>query len=453
MKKHLLIFILFPLLAGCSRKLLTADPSGDVTIKLTELAGLIGDRELMAQTPIMGEQSADDYYLLPAYYNMLKPRDRNLYTWQKEIYDGQSIVNDWNVPYNQVYNCNVVLEELGKIVPNATNNQQYNELYGRALFMRAYAWHNVAQVFAKVYDKDKADKEPGVVMPKSPDITTVPPRSTMKDSYEQIISDLLRAAKMLPIKVVADSHHIPNKAAAFALLARVCLSMLDYDKALVYADSTFVYSSGLLDFNKVNLTNKFPVSGTNQEILYMSWLINPSNVIQGRVVAGCIIDSVLYNSYENNDLRKDAYFMLSAGLPIFKANYTGKSFAFSGLALDEIILIRAECRARKGNISGAMDDINDLLKNRYKEGAFNQYTANSVADALEVVLKERRKELVFRGLRWVDLRRLNKERPSITICRNMNGVMIKLPPSSNKYVLPIPEEVIKGTSIAQNDRN
>lgn len=453
MIRLLLIIVLFPLVAGCSRKFLTADPAGDVAIKLADLAGLLSDKELMAQTPVIGEQSADDYYLLPAYYDVLLPPDKNLYTWQKDIYAGQTNIPDWNIPYNQVYNCNVVLEELDKIVPNASNNQQYDELYGRSLFVRAYAFHNIAQLFAKVYDEQNADKEPGIVMPLVADITTVPARSTIKDSYEKIITDLLRAANMLPLTVPADSHHIPGKAAAFALLARVCLSMLDYDKALMYADSTLTYSPVLLDFNKVDFTKKYPVSDLNPEMLYMSWMISNSNVIQGRIVFGCIIDSVLYKSYENNDLRKDAYFMMSDGRSIFKANYTGKSFAFSGLALDETILIRAECRARKNNIQGAINDINNLVKNRYKEGTFNPYTANTMAEALDIILKERRKELVFRGLRWADLRRFNKEHPTITLSRNVNGNEYKLPPSSNRYVLPIPDEVVKSSSIEQNNRD
>jgi starch-binding outer membrane protein, SusD/RagB family len=453
MRRFLLVMILLTLIAACTRKFLTAEPAGDVMVKLADLTGLLSDKEIMLQTPIMGEQSADDYYLLFDYYNMLKPCDRNLYTWERDIYSGQTNIPDWDIPYKQVYNCNIVLEELSAIVPNATNKQQYDELYGRALFMRAYAFHNVAQVFAKVYDDNKADKDDGIVMPMLPDITTVPPRSTMKESYQRIITDLFRAAKILPVTVPADSHHIPNKPAAFALLARVFLSMLDYDKALIYADSTLAYSSALLDFNKLNFANKFPVNGINQEMLYMSWMISSSNVIQGRIVPNCIVDSMLYKSYENNDLRKDAFFMMSAGRPIFKANYTGKSFAFSGLALDEIILIRAECRARKNNIQGAMADVNYLKKNRFKENAFNAYTAGNMAEALNIIWKERRKELVFRGLRWADLRRLNKEHPSITLSRNVNSDVYKLPPSSNKYVLPIPDDVIKGTSISQNVRD
>jgi hypothetical protein len=123
------------------------------------------------------------------------------------------------------------------------------------------------------------------------------------------------------------------------------------------------------------------------------------------------------------------------------------------LALDETLLIRAECRARKGNVQGAMNDVNYLLKNRYKEGASYTYTAAGISEALEIIWKERRKELVFRGLRWVDLKRINKELSSITLSRKVNGIMYKLPPGSNRYVLPIPDDVIKGTSISQNNRD
>jgi len=453
MTRGLFAVLLFVSVAGCGRKFLTADPSGEVTRKLSDLAGLLAGQQLMAQTPVIGEQSAAEYYLLPDYYNLLSATDKNLYSWQKDIYEGQTGIPDWNIPYAQVYNCNVVLDELAKIVPSAANMREYNELYGRALFLRAYAFHNISQVFAKVYESDKADKEPGIVMPLRSDISTVPARSNMKDSYQKITADLIRAAGLLPDSVVNDSLQLPNKPAAYALLARVYLSKLDYDSALVYADSTLAYAKTLLNFNTLDLTNKFPVSGLNREIFYMSWLINTSNVIQGRVIPGCIIDSVLYKSYENNDLRKSAFFMLSAGLPVFKANYTGRSFAFSGLALDETLLIRAECRARKGNVQGAMNDINYLLTNRYKEGTFNTYTANGITEALEIIWKERRKELVFRGLRWPDLKRLNKEFPSITLSRKVNGISYKLLPGSNRYVLPIPDDVIKGTSILQNNRD
>lgn len=448
-----LVIFIITVATSCSNGFLAEDPGGQTSQKLSDLEGLLKDELLMAQTPVIGEQSSTDYYLLSDYYNILGTTDKNLYTWEKDIYGSQANITDWNTPYTQVYNCNVVLDELANITANATNRKEYDALQGYALFMRAYAFHNIAQVFAKVYDKNNANIDLGIAMPLKSDITIVPPRSSMKESYDQITGDLLQAAALLPVTIGADSSHLPNKPAAFALLARVYLGMQDYDKALSYADSTLAYASALLDFNTVNLVNKFPVSGINQEILYMSYLNSKSNVIQGRLISSCIIDSDLYNSYDKNDIRKDAFFMQLNGLPIFKANYTGMSFAFSGLALDETILIRAECRARKGNIDGAMQDVNYLLKNRYRAGTFVAETATTAPDALAIIWRERRKELVFRGLRWTDLKRLNKENHSITLSRTINGVVYNLPPSSNRYVLPIPANAIQGTSIEQNDRN
>ena len=54
----------------------------------------------------------------------------------------------------------------------------------------------------------------------------------------------------------------------------------------------------------------------------------------------------------------------------FKGSYNGTLFAFTGLATDEIFLVRAECRARTGDINGAMDDLNRLLQQRWKTGTF-----------------------------------------------------------------------------------
>jgi len=75
-----------------------------------------------------------------------------------------------------------------------------------------------------------------------------------------------------------------------------------------------------------------------------------------------------------------------------------------------------------------------------------------VAEALDTILVERRKELAFRGLRWSDLRRLNKEGWGIMLNRNLNGVPYTLPPNSELYTLPIPPDVIQLSGIMQNPR-
>jgi len=75
------------------------------------------------------------------------------------------------------------------------------------------------------------------------------------------------------------------------------------------------------------------------------------------------------------------------------------------------------------------------------------------AAALEVILRERRKELIFRGLRWYDLKRLNlSAATSTTLSRTVAGQTYSLLPNSNAYVFPIPLDVIERGGLEQNPR-
>ena len=98
-----------------------------------------------------------------------------------------------------------------------------------------------------------------------------------------------------------------------------------------------------------------------------------------------------------------------------------------------------------------MADVNTLLRSRWKANLFVPITANTPDEALNIVLIERQKELILRGQRWIDLRRLNKEnRFKITIVHKANGQTWSLEPNSYKYALPIPDDVIQFSNMKQN---
>jgi hypothetical protein len=99
-----------------------------------------------------------------------------------------------------------------------------------------------------------------------------------------------------------------------------------------------------------------------------------------------------------------------------------------------------------------LQDVNILLVNRFKTGTFQPYSAASSQEALQLVIAERKKELVFRGLRFTDLRRLNKEGAGIWLNRVVNGIVFQLPPNDLRYTLPIPNDAIAGSKIVQNPR-
>jgi hypothetical protein len=159
-------------------------------------------------------------------------------------------------------------------------------------------------------------------------------------------------------------------------------------------------------------------------------------------------------TYDQNDLRLTYFFRpASSGTGLyFRGSYDSNN-DYSGIATDEIYLIRAECSARAGNLQPALSDLNALLKNRYVTGQFVPLTLTNEDALLRRILLEREKELFFRGLRWTDLRRLNKEAEFMkTVTHVINGVTYTLPPNDKRYALPIPDQEIQLTGIPQNIR-
>jgi hypothetical protein len=60
--------------------------------------------------------------------------------------------------------------------------------------------------------------------------------------------------------------------------------------------------------------------------------------------------------------------------------------------------------------------------------------------------------LVFRGLRWSDLKRYNRDGADITLTRTLGDIVYTLPPNDNKWLFPIPANEIKTSNIFQNPR-
>ncbi len=117
-------------------------------------------------------------------------------------------------------------------------------------------------------------------------------------------------------------------------------------------------------------------------------------------------------------------------------------------------LARAECYARLGQSGKALDDVNHLLAHRYVSGTYTPLVTIAEDDLLPLILLERRKELLFRGVRWEDLRRLNREgRFQTTLERTIGGKTYELPPGHPNWTWPIPPEAIAIGGYQQNERN
>lgn len=426
-----------------------SNKSVDVPTSVKDFQALLDNSPIMNdQHPALGEISSDNYYLTNTMWQAWGADPRNAYIWNKEIYSEVSSDNNWNLPYKQVFHSNIVLDDIDKVASEDIGSPAWNNVKGSAYYFRAIGFFNVAQLFAKPYSLTFPE-ELGIPLRLKADPNEVSVRAGLQKTYEQILSDLHSAAGFLP--VVPQFKQRPSRPAAYAMLSRVYLVMQDYSHALLYADSCLKLYDSLLDYNTLNASATYPVPGLNKEVLFQATISN--ELFSSKV----IVDSNLYKSYNVNDLRQKIFYKTNTnGGILFVGTYTGGTASamnfFGGLATDEVYLTRAECYARAGNITAAMSDLNALMTKRFKTGTFVPFTAANTSEALSLILDERRKETPFRGLRWLDLRRLNSDGANIVLTRNLNNETYTLQPNSSKYVLPIPPDIIRLAGIPQNER-
>ena len=439
--------------SSCKKSFLDAIPNKSLLVPttLTDFQAILDNTSVMNVSPEIGLMASDDFYTTAdGLLGLSTQTEKNSYLWAQNVYQGES-VQDWDTPYQQMFYCNVVLDGLAGSTTLARGSD-YNAVKGGALFYRGLAAFNVSQVFAQTYDSATAAQTMGIPIRTSSDINIKVGRGTLAETYNQLLADLLNSVKLLPLQTAFKSR--PNKASAYGLLARVYLSMANYDKAGAYADSSLQLNDKLNNYSQYDPTayRPFPLAlpNNNDEIDFDTSLIPYSFDESGLT----FVDSTLYASYSGNDLRKPLYFFyVGQNQYNFQGSYSGTYFLFNGIATDEMYLIRAESNARAGNTEQALKDLNTLLVTRFSPNTYTPYTAADPVTALDNILTERRKELIARGMRWSDLRRLNKEsRYAVTLTRNIGGQVYTLPPNDPRYVFPIPDDEIRASGIQQNSR-
>ncbi|WP_333597923.1 RagB/SusD family nutrient uptake outer membrane protein [Chryseobacterium flavum] len=391
---------------------------------------------------ISGQISTDEIYITDADYgNLTNEFEKRLYTWQPgEV--SSSDENDWGSCYRRINVCNTVLYNIEHYQIASAEN-----LKGQALALRAAIYLEAAQVYCLAYNENTANTDLGLPLRLDPDMNIPSKRSSLKETYDQIISDLKVAATLLPATQIALIR--PSKATALGYLSRTYLFMGDYQNTLEYGKQTLAIHNDLIDFNTLNPSDSYPIKSMNTEVLLHSSMVY-SQLLSSSMAK---ISQSFYNTYDNNDLRRSIYFRLNTAQQIlFKGNYSGGATRMTCLATDEIYLNVAESYARLSDIPKAMQTLNELLKKRWKTGTYIPMTANSQNEALDIILKERRKELLFRGLRWSDLKRFNRDGAGISLQRIVNGTNYTLPPNDLRYAIAIPEDIIKMTGMPQNQR-
>ncbi|WP_353151570.1 RagB/SusD family nutrient uptake outer membrane protein [Chryseobacterium sp.] len=450
MKKYFklsLLVLIVSMLISCSKEWLEEkqDIKLIVPTTLNDMDLLLNEEYLQYDARGASEIACDDYEFTPDQFNKIYYGfDREMIIWRSMEIPKYGIreYDEWDLSYSEIQIANIVLEGLTKIQRNESNGPQYDRIKGTALYHRAKHHLNLAMTFCKYYDKENASIDPGILLKLSPDINEKVSRGTLEHTYSTIIADLEQAASLLPI--TQSNLSSIAKGGAFGLLARTYLFTDNYVKALNAADSSYRLHSYLENYNNVNGTPSRPFVNLNTKEMHILGTLRRQieNFTVGRV------SKELYDMYDQNDLRKTLFFKVNTdGKPSFRGSYLGGQL-FTATATDEILLIKAECCARLNKVSDAREALNVLLQNRFKTGTYDPITTSDPNLLLDIAIRERRKELLARGLRWQDLKRLNRQpRYAKTLVREIGAEVFQLAPNDPKYIFPIPEYIKSFTGI------
>ena len=148
--------------------------------------------------------------------------------------------------YEGLFAWNLIVED----VPDATEctEVQRRQLIAQGRVLRAMHYFYLANFYADQYDEATKDKL-SVPLITSASVEAPSPQVTLQTMYEFMLDDLNKAVEDLPVHSESILH--PNRALGYGMLARVYLSMGDYDNALKNASLALEQNDQL--FNWIDL--------------------------------------------------------------------------------------------------------------------------------------------------------------------------------------------------------
>lgn len=460
--KKIFTIIIVSFFFGCTKKL-DLKPQSSLVLPKTvqDFENLLDNTSIMNTSPGLLQLSADEYHVpsTTSYNSLTNTTVRNAYLWKPDIFEGQTKIPDWINPYAQIFYCNSVLDVIDELDIEA--DPELQRVKGWALFARAYGYYNLVSTFSKAYDQNTANTDLGVPLKINSSVTENVGRSTLQESYDRIVKDALEASELLQREIPLDKKNRPSKVAAYAFLARVFISMRKYEQAETYADKAMAIYSTLTDFNSLpRSTTASSFTYNSEETIYFVNMTTSSYSTTAYATGALYgIEPSIISQYHPNDLRKTIYFGQNANGNFYSKgiNNAGR-LPFTGLATDELYLIKAECLARRAQYTEAMSFLNQLLVKRWNPNGttpavpYSDLTASNASEALDKILIERKKNLIWRSIRWTDLKRLNLEGRNIILTRTLGTTVYTLEPNSPRYILPIPDDEVSLSGIQQNIR-
>ncbi len=392
-------------------------------------------------TYLLNDQYLTNSYA--SYYPMYKAN----YNWEEETdraYWNSSDEGTYYVAYGAINTCNLILEE----VPGATDgsDKEKAEVMAYAKVQRAMNYFNLANYYANTYEASSAATKLSVPLMTSSLQDAAYHQATIQEIYDFIIKDLTEAVADLPDMGATILH--PGKGAAYAMLARTYLQMMDYDKALEFADKALAINGELVDWVTFYQEHK---SQIDQEGAYPS-LPTPL----GFDSKDCYNFKYGESSYASTINRipvaraagfedGDAYFLSNwklrtQGSETYYQGLTNGTINLGGMRTVEQYLVKAECLARKGQLQEAMDVLNHVRQSYILPEKYQPLAATTEAEAIQNIRQAKDNQLIFTIVPFGDARRYNAEGTyARTLTKEVDGKQVSLTPTSHLWTFPFPQ--------------
>ena len=397
------------------------------------------------------------------------------YCWQEDVTrDIRGDVRwddtqDWETLYKFINITNTVLSLIDKQEVVTTEDEvEVSRIKGESHFLRGVYYFILTNLYGQPYAPATAATDLSVPIKLSEYIEDkIYTRASVQEVYAQIVDDLLAAEEYLR-DVPEVSQVRAGYTATCLMLSRVYLYMQKYEEALKWAKVCVDKHPALIDLNEYypgRDTTDF-LSIDSPELIFTMGTYTLGANITG-AYGEWAISTDLYDTYAQDDLRKEIFFIQKYGVPTYgwmcgKTYRTDEKYGSSYVSDNflmrsaEAYLNLAEAAACLGgaHTAEALEAYNTLRRNRFP--AYADVTGLSGKELVDEIRIERRRELCLEGHRWFDLRRymVNELYPyEKTLTNNYLEVTLnyttfevevvasglyELPPHDPAWTLPIP---------------
>ncbi|WP_183573071.1 RagB/SusD family nutrient uptake outer membrane protein [Mucilaginibacter sp. X5P1] len=345
------------------------------------------------------------------------------------VSDLAALNTSWAAIYNTINRANNVLAKVPPLATTSTfTDSLKNQLLGEAYFVRALSYFDLARTWG------------GVQLVLTPTVSatdqTQAKRSSLADTYAQVLKDLTQAETLLPN--ITNRIRATRKT-AYALHARYAIYQKDWANAILYA-------SKIIADNNYSLIGPYDAffannaTATNESVfeLYYNTVVTNSESYNwlpttkggvGWVTPTSSIVTLLNDPTIGGNRNTLLQTVVSSGITkYFGTLYYRVVGSSSGddpayiIRLAELYLIRAEAEVNQNDLTDAAADLN-AVRNR---AGLPATTAATQADLLLAIENENRVEFAFEDHRWYDLVRTGRAQTVLGFT------------DANKLLLPIP---------------